>query len=198
MAKPSIHDHRRRRWVVKFHSTRKAFDKGFTQSGGYKEMRAVNQDEESLLADAMQVNLYKLLRSFESCNQRCLARYGITASQGRALLALPTESSTSMNEFACAMELSRSTMTRMADTLVASGLVDRWKDSRNRRLVRVSLTARGDEIQLVLNEARRELQRRIIEELQEEDGSAILGALEKLRLAVEKAEGKCCLEVQQL
>jgi DNA-binding MarR family transcriptional regulator len=56
----------------------------------------------------------------------------------------------------------------------------------------VRLTARGEELQRALKEARRELQRRILEELQEEERPSILNALEKLNAAVEKTMRGCC------
>ncbi len=153
-------------------------------------MGAVKQDE--VVADAMQRYLYKLLRSFESCDQHCLAQYGITASQGYALLAFPMGSDTSMNELSRAMGLANSTMTRMVENLVAKELVHRWQDDQDRRVVRVSLTARGEELQRALKEARRELQRRIFAELQEGERPSILNALEKLNAAVEKTMQSCC------
>ncbi len=153
---------------------------------------AVKQDEASPFADAMQRHLYKLLRSFESCDQHCLTQYGITASQGYALLAFPMGSDTSMNELSRAMGLANSTMTRMVENLVTKDLAHRSQDDQDRRVVRVMLTARGQELQRALQEARRELQRRILEELQEGEQPAILDALAKLNAAVEKIMKDCC------
>ncbi len=146
----------------------------------------------SIVSDAMQRHLYKLLRSFESCDQQCLAQYGITASQGYALLAFPSGSDTSMNQLSRVMGLANSTMTRMVENLVTKELVQRWQDDQDRRVVRVKLTARGEELQRSLKEARRELQKRILEELQEGERPAILDALEKLSAAVEKIMKGCC------
>jgi DNA-binding MarR family transcriptional regulator len=142
----------------------------------------------------MQLHLYKLLRSFESCDQHCLAQYGITASQGYALLAFPMGSDTSMNELSRAMGLANSTMTRMVENLVTKDLVHRWQDDQDRRVVRVTLTSRGEELQRALKEARRELQRRIFAEVQEGERPGILDALEKLSVAVEKIMRSCCSE----
>ncbi len=140
----------------------------------------------------MQRQLYTLLKSFDSCDQQCLSRYRVTASQGYALLAFPSGSFTSMNELSRALGLANSTMTRMVEHLVTKGLVQRWQDEQDRRVVRVSLTAEGQQLQRDLVEARRELQQRILEEIREAERPAILGALEKLNAAVEKILGDCC------
>jgi len=166
----------------------------YTNIGRYKEMRAAEQEEVPAVAEAMQHHLYKLLKSFETCDQYCLGQYGITVSQGYALLAFPKGSDTSMNELSRAMGLANSTMTRMVENLVTKELVRRWQDDQDRRVVRVTLTARGRELQRALKEARRELQRRILEEIQEGERPAILDALEKLNAAVEKTMQSCCAD----
>ena len=160
-------------------------------------MRTVKQDVVSDVADAMQRHLYKLLRSLEFCDQHCLAQFGITASQGYALLAIPMGCDTSMNELSRVMRLAKSTMTRMVDNLVTKDLVQRrqrWQNDQDRRYVRLTLTARGEQLQRALKEARRELQRQVLEELQKGDRPAILDALEKLNDAVEKTMQGCCGE----
>ncbi len=143
-------------------------------------------------ANRMQRQIYNLLRSFDSCDQQCLARFGITASQGYALLAFPAESAISMNELSQAMGLANSTMTRMVDTLVAKVLVHRRQDHEDRRVVRVALTAQGRELQGTLEAARLEMLRQILGDIQEQDWPNISQALEKLNAAVEKAVGGCC------
>ena len=157
----------------------------------------MKQDEVSDVADAIQRHLYNLVRSFESCDRRCLAQFGLTAPQGHALLAFPLGCNTNTNELSRALRLAKSTMTRMIDKLVTKKLVQRsqrWQDAQDRRYVHVTLTPSGEEIHRALKEARRGLQRQVIEELQKGDRPAILDALEKLNDAVEKTMQGCCGE----
>ncbi len=152
----------------------------------------MSQTRSAVFADRMQRQIYKLLRSFESCDEQCLAQFGITAAQGVALLAFPEESAIGMNELSQSMGLANSTMTRMVDTLVAKGLVHRRQGEEDRRVVRVALSAQGRELQRTLEAARREMVQQILGDVQEQDWPNILQVLERLNAAVEKAMGGCC------
>jgi DNA-binding MarR family transcriptional regulator len=77
------------------------------------------------MADAMQRQLWRLLRGLEHIDQEFLSRFGVTTSQGEALLAIPGESRASMNELSRALGLANSTMTRMVENLVTRGFVRR-------------------------------------------------------------------------
>lgn len=148
--------------------------------------------ETVVVAARMQCQLYRLLRSFEGCDQQCLAQYGVTAAQGYTLLAFPDQSTISMNELSQAMGLANSTMTRMVDHLVAKGLVYRRPDAEDRRVVRVALTSQGRDVQRALEEARRDLLQQVLGDIQEGEWPTILYALEKLNAAIGKAMGSCC------
>jgi len=152
----------------------------------------MSRPEAAVFTDSMQRQIYKLLRSFESCDTQCLARYGVTAAQGTALLAFPEESSVSMNELSQTMGLANSTMTRMVDQLVAKGLARRRQGDEDRRVVRVALTAQGQGLQRTLEEARRELLRRILGDIKEGEWPTVLHSLEKLNGAVEKVMKGFC------
>ncbi len=152
----------------------------------------MNRAESTVFADRMQRQIYRLLRSFESCDQQCLAQFGVTASQGYALLAFPGDVAISMNELSQTMGLANSTMTRMVDTLVARGLVYRRQGDEDRRVVRVALTAQGQELQRTLELARREMLQQVLGDIQEQDRPNILQFLDKLNAAFDKAMGGCC------
>ncbi len=152
----------------------------------------MSRAELSTFTDRVQRQIYKLLRSFESCDQQCLAQFGVTASQGYALLAFPEDAGISMNELSQTMGLANSTMTRMVDHLVAKGLVNRRQGDEDRRVVRVALTPQGRELQRSLETARRELLQEVLADIQEGERSSILNSLEKLNAAVAKAMESCC------
>ncbi len=106
--------------------------------------------------------------------------------------SFPEQSTISMNELSQTMGLANSTMTRMVDTLVAKGLVYRQQDYEDRRVVRVALTAQGQELQRTLEEARQAMMGEILSDIQEEDWPGIIQTLAKLNAAVDKAMGGCC------
>jgi len=142
----------------------------------------------------MQGQLWRLLRGLERIDQEFLSRYGVTTSQGEALMAFSDDSRASMNELSRTLGLANSTMTRMVVNLVTRGLVRRAEDDQDRRVVRVTLTAEGRKLQGSLKEARREIQRLILTEIRVEERAAILEVLEKLNGAIQKAMKECCSE----
>jgi DNA-binding MarR family transcriptional regulator len=142
----------------------------------------------------MQRQLWRLLRGLEHIDQEFLSRYGVTTSQGEALLAFPNDSRASMNELSRTLGLANSTMTRMVEHLVARGFVRRTEDDQDRRIVRVMLTADGRRLQGSLKEARREIQRLILAGIPLEERATVLDVLEKLNTASEKAFKACCAE----
>ncbi len=157
-------------------------------------MTTTGQREADSAVDAMQGQLWRLLRVLEHIDQEFLSRYGVTTSQGEALLAFSDESRASMNELSRTLGLANSTMTRMVENLVGRGLVRRAEDDQDRRIVRVALTAEGRKLQGSLKEARREIQRLILAEIRVEDRSTVLEVLQKLNTASEKALRTCCGE----
>jgi DNA-binding MarR family transcriptional regulator len=157
-------------------------------------IKAVKKDRADSEADAMQRQLWRLLRGLETCDQELLSRCGVTISQCEALMAFSGGSRASMNELSRSLGLANSTVTRMVEHLVARGLVRRTEDEQDRRIVRVALTAEGRKLQGSLKEARREIQRLIFSEIKAEERSTVLEVLEKLNAAIEKAMRDCCGE----
>ncbi len=153
---------------------------------------AAGRAETAAIADRVQHQIYRLLRSFESCDQQCLSQFGVTASQGYALLAFPKNAGISMNELSQSMGLANSTMTRMVDTLVAKELAYRSPAEADRRVVRATLTVRGHEVQRQLEAARREMLQKVLGDIRHQDWAAIHSALEKLNAAIGKALESFC------
>ncbi len=147
----------------------------------------MDRDGLSSFASTVQRLIYRLVREYELCDRRCLTQHGVTASQGYALLAVPEQSSASMNELSQAMGLANSTMTRMVDHLVRKGLAYRRPDGEDRRVVRVGLTTRGGEVRRTLEKAKQDLLREVLSEIREDERSTILYSLDKLAALMGKA-----------
>lgn len=95
----------------------------------------------------------ELARLMERCNEMCLAQLDVTVSQGYTLMSLPQEGELSMNALSEGIGVAGSTATRMVDQLVRKHLVARRNDPDDRRVVRVALTRRGQELRRVLEKA---------------------------------------------
>jgi DNA-binding MarR family transcriptional regulator len=73
-----------------------------------------------------------------------LRRRGISVPVWRVLASLVGSTGETVTGLAEACLLQQPTMTKLLDRMVRDGLVKRTQDTRDRRVVRVALTARGD------------------------------------------------------
>lgn len=69
---------------------------------------------------------------------------GVTVAQCHTLLAIEERKLTTVTDLALDLELDKSTLSRMIESLVAIGLVNRETNSGNRRSQHISLTAEGE------------------------------------------------------
>ncbi|WP_205963404.1 MarR family winged helix-turn-helix transcriptional regulator [Roseicella aquatilis] len=73
-----------------------------------------------------------------------LRRRGISVPVWRVLASLVGSTGETVTGLAATCLLQQPTMTKLLDRMVRDGLVKRNQDSRDRRVVRVALTTRGD------------------------------------------------------
>ena len=80
---------------------------------------------------------------------------GIQEAKFRLLHILESEGSQSMTELCNQMFITKPYMTRLVDTLVSEGLVERHPDGKDRRVINISMTGEGMEyLQTMLKELR--------------------------------------------
>jgi DNA-binding MarR family transcriptional regulator len=111
-------------------------------------------------ADRVMRVMPRLIMAITTTERNYLARGLITLPQARVLLILMDRESCSMQQIARAIGLRASTITNMVDRLVRMGLVERRRSANDRRVVTVSLTAKG---RRVLERIRREKHRTAME-----------------------------------
>lgn len=170
---------------------------GLTRPGIYLYNANIIAERQHLMnqldfTNRIQQLVHQLVRNYELCDRMCLARHEVTASQAYTLLAFPRDSDVSMNELSEAMGLANSTMTRMIDHLVRKGLADRRHDDEDRRVVRVTLTPKGQKMRRTFEKERQEIYREVLADIQESDHPAIIGSLERVTKAIAAAMKKCC------
>lgn len=78
-------------------------------------------------------------------HQTATEEFGITGSQFHTLRRI-AEGKTSVSELADCMHLSRPNISRSVDELVNSGIVERERDTSDRRNVRLFLSKRGEQL----------------------------------------------------
>ena len=135
----------------------------------------------------VQRQIYHLAKLYQFCDRVCLAEHGVGATQGYTLLSIPQEGSLTMNDLSNAMGLANSTTTRIVDQLVRKGLVRRKTDNSDRRVVRVELTARGQELRRTLDKELQDFFKQALGEIPEDERPSIIRALTQVSQSIAKA-----------
>ncbi len=111
---------------------------------------------------------------------------GVTRPQWRLLLLLARYPGKSQAELACLLEVERITLCRMIDRLQEAGFLERRPDPSDRRVWRIFLTAKGEEIIGKLHSIGAEFQKEILAVLAPGEPEALQAILMKLRDALSK------------
>lgn len=101
----------------------------------------------------------------------------VTLPQYRVLLELAARGPQRVADLADILTVERSTATRMCDRLVRKALVDRRRDTPDRREVRISLTPAGRELIRAVGERRRREIARIVRRMPRADRGPVIAAL---------------------
>lgn len=129
------------------------------------------------------------LRAFQAKNHVKLEGLDITFTQLLLLRVLSTEPNQQMRSLANKLGLGLPATTGIVDRLVRGELVKRRKDPADRRIVRVSMTAKGREM---LTKGIRQEQKEttsVLVKMEEHEGKEFLRLLTKfLELAIERSK----------
>lgn len=87
--------------------------------------------------------LHKLKRSIDRADRQVDAPAGLAPVQRHIIMLLHTDTVQTMSELAEALCVSKSAATQLLDTMVESGLVERYNDPHDRRVVRLRLTKKS-------------------------------------------------------
>ena len=147
---------------------------------------------EEVLLDQLDRLTRRLQRNLECCDRSLVTCCDVTMSQAYALLTLQEVGVMTMNDFAVAMRLHGTTMSRMADTLVEKGLVERKPDPGDRRIVRVALSAQGQATTERMQQNKRQLLAEAFASFSESEQTAIVQMLDRLTATIEKLANDCC------
>lgn len=149
-------------------------------------------EDENCCVDEVGEMVQKLVRVFQLFERDQIKIHGFTSSQCYALIEIKRAGSLNMNDLSERMNLDSSTMTRVIDKLVRDELIKREKDEADRRIVLVSLTSRGEEAAKKLNTTVVDYYKKIISSIPEGKVEEVLGAVNILLKAFEKANPNCC------
>jgi len=123
-------------------------------------------------------------------NPMQLLKVDLTSSQIKVLISFYGREFYTMTELSRAHGVSVSTMTSMADRLLHSGLIERERDTEDRRVVRVRLSPQGKKtVDYVMKVRRRELEK-FLSELSDEEIYKFAGSIENVAVILSKAKEK--------
>jgi len=130
------------------------------------------------------VNIERLLRIVSILvRQRgrdILTDFDITPPQFNALLHLDESGAITMGELCQKMYLACSTATDLIDRMERNGLIERSRDTTDRRVIRLHITERGRKIIGEVMQARRRYLSGILTKMSDEDKTRLIESLEQI------------------
>ena len=122
------------------------------------------------------------LRGFERITnvqlKNCCA--GVTLAQCCVLLEIDENGRLTMGQLASRLRLDNSTLSRTIDGLVGRGLVERLREDKDRRVVRIQLTEEGDAVCLAIHEENDRHCRRVFEKIPPSERKTVVRYFETL------------------
>ncbi len=109
-----------------------------------------------------------------------LGDFGITSPQFDALLFLHRDGDMPMGSLCDRMSLACSTVTDLVDRMERGGYVARERDQTDRRVIKVRLLPRGEEMVDKVMSARIRYLSNVLQELGPDDRAKVIGALETI------------------
>lgn len=133
-----------------------------------------------------------LVRLFQLFERDQIKVHGFTTTQCYVLLEIMNQQEISMKTLSERMNLNTSTMTRVLDTLVRDGFIERIKSENDRRLVLVKLTEKGRKSAMDLNQSLADYYGKVASSLPDGKIEDVLESARLLIKAFESANPNCC------
>jgi MarR family transcriptional regulator, organic hydroperoxide resistance regulator len=139
---------------------------------------------------AIQAIFPKLMHYLNAEEHRELTGLGITPSQINALLVLYFHDDLAMGKLSSEIYLAESAATRLVNRLVNLNLVKRRGDDKDRRVVRVALTAYGRQLSRLVFERRSYRFNNLAQHLDPLEKESLIVSLQAVMRVFEKLETK--------
>lgn len=137
---------------------------------------------------AIQAIFPKLMHYLSAEENRELSGLGITPSQINALLVLYFHDDLTMGKLSSEIYLAESAATRLVNRLVNLNLVKRRGDDKDRRVVRVALTAYGRQLSRLVFERRSYRFNNLAQHLETSERENLIVSLQSVMRVFEKLE----------
>ena len=141
---------------------------------------AMNSESENTV-----LRLWLLLRrvgdALALCQDSVFSKYGLTTEQFGVLTSIKSRGPLRPVDLASILERSPNSMSMLVDRMVKAGLVKRTRDRKDRRIVNVSLTGKGEDALKPAEPAGWEFIERVLLALSYEEKDALINLLEKVK-----------------
>ncbi len=127
---------------------------------------------------------FLLAKALQSMNSRFKSKflsYGITTAQYGVLSRLWEENGPSQKELSERLYMDGATLTGVLDRMERNHLVIREKDTQDRRIIKVFLTKKGEELKEILISLAKEINEDATKEFSSEEVSQLKNLLLKIR-----------------
>src|ERR1700759_4925157 len=139
------------------------------------------QTPSQLPGEDFQVAFWSGKHALAVASAAAFSRHGVHEGQQFILRRLWAEDGQTPGEIAKALGLATSTVTRAATRMEAAGLLAREPHERDRRVVRLGLTARGRALETAIDAEMDQLTERALGSFGPDERARIVAALEKIR-----------------
>ena len=144
-------------------------------------MKSKNSGREILEnAKRFEKALGEFVRIIRLKNPSSFSNVHITGPQFATLVYLSRDNNCTMGRLKENLDLSLSTLTGIVDRMIKAGYVERQRDGNDRRVVRVRMTKKGEEVSKELNKKRHKKIITILQLLKREDQELLIGTFERL------------------
>ncbi|WP_353894230.1 MarR family transcriptional regulator [Proteinivorax hydrogeniformans] len=109
-----------------------------------------------------------------------LEDFDITPPQFNALLLLREYGEMTIGDLGSRMYLASSTATDLIDRMERNQLVERTRDGKDRRVVRLKMTEKGDQMIMEVLESRKRYLEKILVKVENEDKKQLVNSLNKI------------------
>jgi DNA-binding MarR family transcriptional regulator len=137
-------------------------------------------------ADQMEQIMPEIMRGFSHRLHNDIYKGKVTLPQLLILDLLSRQGSSKMTDLAREMKVTTAASTGIVQRLVLLGYVQREFDQNDRRIIKINLNRKGNELLKKLNQQRRELITKIFGQISEHDRSEYLRILMKVKEVIGK------------
>jgi len=144
------------------------------------------QQNRDLLVEKLSDIVLQLVDSCQTRQEKIASKSDIMVAEFKALRYFGRDKVLTVGELARRMGLSNSRLTRIIDGLVNKGLIKRYPGIKDRRVIEIKLTIKGEKKKDILQKSCFSVYKEIIDCIPVEKSKKVISVLEELQIAIMK------------